>query len=435
MFTVSNSRIMDVLRSWAAEVPYFAGYYHRTVFHESKEIETMGVRINGVVIECIYNEDFVNSLKPEEMAGVLVHEVLHLAHRHMARKGHRNHTLWNYATDLCINVLILNYGRSNLVKGWTLKLPWQQKKFKKEGRSCITPETIVEICKRPDTDIPKLYDDANVTAEAVYEYLLKYMPREYYEQQEVEVGVGKGPAKSGKQVGFDEHLENQGASEDTVRRIVESIEASVKNRGLLGGDLAEILKRIDAPVKTGWIKMLKSLVGQDKWKGMEPSYKRYNYYSGHSSTAILKANSHIFADELVVAIDTSGSIGSSELEEFFGVIDYMARTQKVKVIQCDATVQKDSIFQYKRRGDWRKIKLSGRGGTDFKPVFDYMFENGMVKRRTLVYLTDGFADYGFDHHGIDTVWVFTHNHNEQKPPFGKCVFGALGGKKNKEIGD
>lgn len=55
-----------------------------------------------------YNVGFVSSLTVGELTFVLIHEVLHIAMMHVARCNKRNPKLWNVATDLYINELILH---------------------------------------------------------------------------------------------------------------------------------------------------------------------------------------------------------------------------------------------------------------------------------------------------------------------------------------
>jgi predicted metal-dependent peptidase len=71
----------------------------------------------------------------------------------------------------------------------------------------------------------------------------------------------------------------------------------------------------------------------------------------------------------VIVVDTSGSIGTSELEQFAGEITAInegAQPERIYVVYCDAAVQGVAEF-----GPGEPIKLSakGGGGTDFMPPF------------------------------------------------------------------
>jgi predicted metal-dependent peptidase len=57
-----------------------------------------------------YHPPFVNALGPDELVGVLAHEVMHNALAHPMRQGAREFRLWNVACDLAINPLLLQAG-------------------------------------------------------------------------------------------------------------------------------------------------------------------------------------------------------------------------------------------------------------------------------------------------------------------------------------
>ena len=57
-----------------------------------------------------YHPEFVTGLSPDELLGVLVHEVLHNALAHPFRRGCRDGATWNVACDLAVNPLLLDAG-------------------------------------------------------------------------------------------------------------------------------------------------------------------------------------------------------------------------------------------------------------------------------------------------------------------------------------
>src|SRR5262249_40573193 len=91
--------------------------------------------------------------------------------------------------------------------------------------------------------------------------------------------------------------------------------------------------------------------------------------------------------EIVVAIDTSGSIARSELEQFAGeltAISEEAQPETLHVVYCDSAVQSVQEFT---RGEAIKVEAKGGGGTDFRPVFDWVTEQN-IQPTCLIYLTD-----------------------------------------------
>ena len=76
------------------------------------------------------------------------------------------------------------------------------------------------------------------------------------------------------------------------------------------------------------------------------------------------------------------------------------------------------IYEYKGKFDG---KITGRGGTDFKPVIDYYNAN-LNKYTTLVFFTDGYAPLDTFKPMRQMMWVITSNgHKTQKYP-GHTIF-------------
>lgn len=113
---------------------------------------------------------------------------------------------------------------------------------------------------------------------------------------------------------------------------------------------------------------------------------------------------------LLVAIDTSGSMSSLELDEIAAQLRVIGTLVRVTIVECDAAIQRVYPF----RGLLKDVR--GRGGTDFNPVFDPEF---LMRHRPqgIVYFTDGGGPHPSDDPGIKTLWVLTKG-----LPFG-CRWG------------
>jgi predicted metal-dependent peptidase len=91
--------------------------------------------------------------------------------------------------------------------------------------------------------------------------------------------------------------------------------------------------------------------------------------------------------EIVIAVDTSGSIGKLELEQFAGEISAISeetQPEAIRVVYCDAVVQCTQQF-----GPSERVRLEprGGGGTDFCPPFQWVAENNIAPV-CFIYLTD-----------------------------------------------
>lgn len=108
--------------------------------------------------------------------------------------------------------------------------------------------------------------------------------------------------------------------------------------------------------------------------------------------------------KIVIAVDTSGSIGRLELEQFAAEISAIAEEVQpdvIHVVYCDAAVQ--SVQQF---GALEPVLLEpkGGGGTDFRPVFNWVTENGIAPA-CFIYLTDLYCDSFPDVPGYPVLWV------------------------------
>lgn len=126
--------------------------------------------------------------------------------------------------------------------------------------------------------------------------------------------------------------------------------------------------------------------------------------------------------EFVIAIDTSASVSGelvrrfvsktyeilSSSESFFNKIN-------LHIIQCDAEIQEDKLITCREEMEKYidQMQLKGFGGTDFRPVFEYVDE--LVKKgsftnlKGLIYFTDGRGDYPALQPDYSTAFVFVED--------------------------
>ena len=141
-------------------------------------------------------------------------------------------------------------------------------------------------------------------------------------------------------------------------------------------------------------------------------------------------------EELVIAIDTSGSctaeIVSRFLGETYGILtrqENFFRKMKVYFIQCDCLIQDVTLIRSKE--DWleyaQKIRIQGRGGTNFTPVFDYIQklqeQKALKNLKALLYFTDGDGAYPLSPPDFETAFVLLKEtgHRELIPPWARLL--------------
>lgn len=403
-----------------------------------KEQRTMGVRIvQGGRIECLYYPPFVEKLTLEQLYGVVQHEIEHVIRLHVVRCGQRQPLLFNIAADMTVN------GKKDNPRIG----------YKEDGKKIIFPtENAVFI---PD-DWP---DDE--TAEFYYDKFPKIEIEMCNCDGEEGEGESAGDSGSGKdskggkdkkkdkggdgdeddkddkktkKIGgvklekcpkcgkwklkgnlIDDHSiwRQSDVSEDEARQVVKDMvdQASAKCQGNVPGHLEEAIKALNKPV-VRWREIFRQLVGT-YCGGRRITYARRNRRNDNFG---IPGQSHHATAKVCVIVDTSGSIDTKMLEQFFTEIEAITYKTTVNVLQWDMEFQ--GFGRYKR-GEWRKYKVHGRGGTSMKAACEWAVKNG-VQGDALVLLTDGETDWP-DDLKIPFICVIANNREIEGPKWGKVI--------------
>jgi len=111
---IQNKKITRAKVQLQNEKPFFAYLIMNMTFIEKEDIETIGVDALG---NCYYSPKFIEEISENELKGVLAHEVLHLVLEHLSRSKDLQHLLYNVASDLCVNDMLLENGFDLYSKG------------------------------------------------------------------------------------------------------------------------------------------------------------------------------------------------------------------------------------------------------------------------------------------------------------------------------
>tara|TARA_R110001599_G_scaffold6678_1_gene33174 strand:- start:1014 stop:1448 length:435 start_codon:yes stop_codon:yes gene_type:complete len=128
-------------------------------------------------------------------------------------------------------------------------------------------------------------------------------------------------------------------------------------------------------------------------------------------------------DELVVAIDTSGSIGGKELSAFLTEVKSVCDTvhpNKVRLLYWDTEVCQDETYELHELDDLvTSTKPLGGGGTCVECVPEYMSVEG-IKPQACIVLTDGDLYRGWGTWNTPVLWCILDN-KSKKPDVGMAV--------------
>ena len=116
---------------------------------------------------------------------------------------------------------------------------------------------------------------------------------------------------------------------------------------------------------------------------------------------------HSQSVDVLVALDTSGSVQEEELREFLAEIDALKGQVRANVTlhACDDKLDPNGPWRF---AQWETMQLpaelSGGGGTDFRPVFDWVAREHITPD-LLVFFTDAQGRFPDLEPGYPVVWL------------------------------
>ena len=126
--------------------------------------------------------------------------------------------------------------------------------------------------------------------------------------------------------------------------------------------------------------------------------------------------------DFVIAIDTSGSVAGEEVRSFLQKTYNILKNREsfhnkinVHIVQCDAQIQSDEVIHSSEDFDryLETMEIRGLGGTDFRPVFEYvdrLLKEGVFSDlKGLIYFTDGLGIYPPSKPAYRTAFVFVES--------------------------
>jgi predicted metal-dependent peptidase len=216
-------------------------------------------------------------------------------------------------------------------------------------------------------------------------------------------------------------------TKEVIKQAVAEAAAQAKQAGKWPAGIKELVDELLGKETINWKQLLRQYIGNKVRAGSKRSWKRESKRFGVLQKGKLKSR----MIRLGIAIDTSGSVSSSELQEFMTEIHGIMGSYKtdITILECDAAVQK--VYTLKKH---MKIdpKFAGRGGTDFRPVFKHFEDNRSKRPEMLIFFTDGEGPSP-ETETIKTLWVLTTNTSVKTMPFGRVLqIPPQAGKRKRE---
>jgi predicted metal-dependent peptidase len=382
---------------------------------------TDGVRI-------VYNPAFVDQLKPAELEGTLAHEVLHCALGHHCRRGERDPRLWNEAADLAINPILIANGFT--LPAGALNDPVfanlsaeeiYARLLRKSTERGAAPKRAQQQLNPGGGTAAGSQDAAGSAASNPKSDPSSQSPSD---QGAPTMGEAEEPTQTGSG-GFGEVWDaaderGRTASPAEKRRQEHewniAAEQALRSAKACGRDPVGVERPLTESRQSqqDWRAILRDFVASTTpadYRWMPPN--RRHIASGLYLPSVERRG----LGEIVIAVDTSGSIGKHELEQFAGEISAIseeAQPEAIHVVYCDAAVQSAQEF---RASEPLRLEPKGGGGTDFRPAFEWVAEKD-VAPACLIYLTDLCCDSFPETPAYPVLWV---TDSRRTAPFGETV--------------
>jgi predicted metal-dependent peptidase len=334
--------------------------------------------------DVIYNPEFVKSLTDKELNFVVLHEALHKVYQHMhlwKKLWKENPMLANMAADFVVNNAIHE------------------------------ADDTQEVAVKPQS---ALFDPQykNMTTKQIFDLLKK-------DNEQNEGGGG--------QEGHDTH-DWQGAealSDEEVKETAKQLDQALRQgeiiRGKMNGNKNRNVTELLEP-KVDWREQLREFVNatcrnKDKSTWKRP-HKRFLGQDIYMPSMIGEA-----IGKVVIGIDTSGSIGDKELNEFLTEVVAICEDvspSSIELLYWDTQVAGHETYN---QGDYKALvqstKPAGGGGTHVGCVNQYI-KDKRLEPEAVIILTDGYVedDWGGSWGCTPTLWAVT---SRRTSPHGKTI--------------
>jgi predicted metal-dependent peptidase len=332
-------------------------------------VPTCGIAPDGTTY---MNPQFMDKLSLKEFCGVLAHEVMHPALHFWIRKGNRNHKLANIAHDLSFNFLIeeIAGGEITLPEGVLL-----DPKF--HG---MAMEEIYGYLQKGDNGDGK----TTIQTKGGGSITVDANGGDGEGDQYVDCRDDLSSTKTGKQAGQGHASAQKKLANDWKQNLAAAAqqhEKRCKSQGSMPAGLRRYIDSILHP-QVEWQDQLRRWCGENG-RREEYSFARPNRRS-ESIGVVLPSQCAGGLPDVVFLIDSSGSMSDKELvaakAECFGILEEI--DAEVRVLVCDAALHVDEMVD-----DVGQIEMKGGGGSDFRPAFDVLAEDGFDG--AVIAFTDG----------------------------------------------
>ena len=346
------------------------------------------------------NEEYIDKLNVSEVEFILSNGAMHAVLGHMQRRGGRDKWLWQEACDFAVNAMLVKNG---------LQAPEYvnyQPQFEGMYAEEIYSQLKEEMKYAPDTN-----HDSSGDAQDQEDSSEQQSSSNEEQTQEPQSEQGKIESMQEQEISQQE----LDALQEELKEHFEQIFNKLKRQDALPKDLKFVVPEYFSH-KVDWREVLSGFIAsytKSSYSFMPPNMK-YLYrgiYLPSLSSDLLR---------VIIAIDTSGSVDRELLGGFLGEVESIMEVYpnfEIDIITADTKVHSHKTYL---PGEALEYEVSGGGGTDFRPVFEYIDRN-IDYPTALLFFTDGQGIYPDDAANYDVMWIMPE---AVEVPFGEVLLLA-----------
>lgn len=430
MFSESDSKynLDSHLISFLQDAPFFAELSRHIRKVQTRDIPTAGVGFDQQYddITLYWNPEFFESLTNDETRGVLLHEFYHLVFGHLTARRKSPPKMWNVATDLAINSIIVSSVAAGMTKNalpsgalipGIFPVPPSDRKYTKEEKAAMPIAALIESFPHAQASewyFEKLKEKASSGAQQrgscpVHKHECKEPGDPQINQDnpgtdnsdknkpDSSGGVNEGDCTCGDSwidsmddhSGWEvipEHLRESVANRvsNIVEKAVRHADSQANGWGNVPAALRESIRKSVSKI-VDWRQVLRQFVGSlargNKTSSIKRINRRYPYIHPGSKRA--------YAAKLLVAIDQSGSVSDQMLALFFVELAQLTKRVSVTILPFDCAASGEDITEWRRGTNPVMGRVKG-GGTDFNAPTAFVNDpKNRGKWDGMLILTDG----------------------------------------------
>jgi predicted metal-dependent peptidase len=359
-----------------------------------------------------YNPEYIGALSLDQTQFMLAHEALHCALSHFARRQHRVKHRWDLACDYAINPLLIDDGLKPPPNA--LVMPMYKGMTAEEIYPLIDENDDSETLDRHAYDNEQSSQGAS---SGLREDQLETPPppREPDTGDQGQGRDARPDPERGGQASEPPPLtpdEQDTLSVQWQQRMAGAAQQAMQ-AGKLGGELARMIDHLLQP-QLPWRMLLArymTAAARDDYSYMRPSRRQGDFI-------LPSLRNHQL--DMVVAVDTSGSIKDDEIEEFIAEVDALKGQVRARVtfLPCDAALCEGAPWVFDPWEEFRRPEaIHGGGGTSFLPVFAWVDRQG-IRPDLVVYFTDAQGEFPATEPAYPVIWLVK---GKSKVPWGQRI--------------